>query len=163
MGGPPNNQRRVAGFPTPAKSPRVPFRNTQRSREVATAGVTSPCRLLSSGVLSPELFFRSRFHRWFAEGNILRDKCKHPVRRKVPAVRRRHKTSPRKPSRDGLPGSRPKHYCFNCFSIAATTSFESGVTSGSKRCTTFPLRSTRNLVKFHLISPRIPAAVSAVR
>ena len=26
------------------------------------------------------------------------------------------------------------NYCFSCFSIAAITSFESGVTSGSKRC-----------------------------
>ena len=26
-----------------------------------------------------------------------------------------------------------RDYCFNCFSIAAITSFESGVTSGSKR------------------------------
>ena len=42
-------------------------------------------------------------------------------------------------------------YLPNSFSIAPTTSFESGVTAGSKRCTTLPLRSTRNLVKFHLI------------
>ena len=34
-----------------------------------------------------------------------------------------------------------------------TTSGESGVTLGSKRATGFPLRSKRNLVKFHLISP----------
>src|ERR1019366_5564645 len=39
------------------------------------------------------------------------------------------------------------------FSIAALTSGESGVTAGSKRATTLPSRSTRNLVKFHLISP----------
>src|SRR5580700_11366592 len=44
-------------------------------------------------------------------------------------------------------------YCFSSFSIAEVTSGESGVTAGSKRCTTLPLRSTRNLVKFHLMSP----------
>ena len=31
----------------------------------------------------------------------------------------------------------------------------SGVLAGSKRATTLPLRSTRNLVKFHLISPAV--------
>jgi hypothetical protein len=56
-----------------------------------------------------------------------------------------------------------ENYYFNCFSIAAITSFESGVTAGSKRCTTLPLRSTRNLVKFHLISPVMPGPVSLVK
>ena len=37
--------------------------------------------------------------------------------------------------------------------MARVTSAESGVTSGSKRWTTLPLRSTKNLVKFHLIPP----------
>ena len=59
--------------------------------------------------------------------------------------------------------SRRAVYGFNCFSIAEITSFESGVTAGSKRCTTLPLRSTRNLVKFHLMSPAIPGSVSLVR
>ena len=52
---------------------------------------------------------------------------------------------------------------FSCFSIAAVTSCESGVTAGSKRCTTLPSRSTKNLVKFHLISPVMPGSVSLVR
>lgn len=46
-------------------------------------------------------------------------------------------------------------HCANVFSIAATTCGESGVISGSKRATIFPLRSNRNLVKFHLISPPV--------
>lgn len=46
-------------------------------------------------------------------------------------------------------------YWVSAFSMAATTCGESGVTSGSKRATIFPLRSTRNLVKFHLISPPV--------
>src|SRR5882724_811227 len=54
-------------------------------------------------------------------------------------------------------------YGFSCFSIASVTSFESGVTADSKRCTTLPLRSTRNLVKFHLMSPVMPGPVSLVR
>jgi len=62
----------------------------------------------------------------------------------------------------GLQGALSRLY-FNCFSIAPVTSFESGVTAGSKRCTTLPSRSTRNLVKFHLISPLIPEPVSLVR
>src|SRR4029077_4689598 len=46
---------------------------------------------------------------------------------------------------------------------AETTSFESGVTADSKRCTTLPLRSTRNFVKFHLMSPAMAAPVCLVR
>jgi hypothetical protein len=60
-------------------------------------------------------------------------------------------------------GARSDCDYFTSFSIAAVTSFESGVTAGSNRCTTFPSRSTRNLVKFHLISPAMPAPVSFVR
>ena len=37
------------------------------------------------------------------------------------------------------------------------------VTADSKRCTTCPLRSTRNLVKFHLISAAIDGSVCLVR
>src|SRR5882757_6075897 len=40
-------------------------------------------------------------------------------------------------------------------SMAAVTCGESGVTAGSKRSSGLPLRSNRNLVKFHLISPPI--------
>src|SRR5271163_4458415 len=40
-------------------------------------------------------------------------------------------------------------------SIAVVTCGESGVTAGSNRSTGLPLRSNRNLVKFHLISPPI--------
>ena len=39
--------------------------------------------------------------------------------------------------------------------MADVTSGESGVTLDSKRWTTLPLRSTRNLVKFHLMSPGV--------
>ena len=53
-------------------------------------------------------------------------------------------------------------YC-SCFSIAPVTSLESGVTAGSNRCTTLPFRSTRNLVKFHLMSPLMPRRVCLVR
>ena len=60
------------------------------------------------------------------------------------------------------PGFRSCSYC-NCFSIAAVISFESGVTAGSNRCTTFPFLSTRNFVKFHLMSPESPAPVCFVR
>src|SRR5271170_4357873 len=44
-------------------------------------------------------------------------------------------------------------YCLRAPSTAAITSGDSGVTLGSKRATGLPLRSKRNLVKFHLISP----------
>src|SRR5580658_9431910 len=37
--------------------------------------------------------------------------------------------------------------------MAAVTSGESGLTAGSKRAMGLPLRSKRNLVKFHWISP----------
>ena len=40
-------------------------------------------------------------------------------------------------------------------SIAVVTSAESGFTAGSNRATGLPLRSKRNLVKFHLMSPPI--------
>jgi hypothetical protein len=40
-------------------------------------------------------------------------------------------------------------------SMAAVTCGESGVTADSNRSTGLPLRSNRNLVKFHLISPPI--------
>ena len=52
------------------------------------------------------------------------------------------------------PNNRPVSYCkhvgsqMSVFSIAALTSGESGVTAGSKRATTLPSRSTRNLVLF---------------
>src|SRR5262249_52282186 len=68
----------------------------------------------------------------------------------------------RVPARSGNLINSSPDYC-NCFSIASVTSLESGVTAGSNRCTTLPLRSTRNLVKFHLISPDRPAPVSFVR
>lgn len=41
------------------------------------------------------------------------------------------------------------YFAATAFSIAAITSGESGVVAGSKRATTLPSRSTRNLVKFH--------------
>jgi hypothetical protein len=40
-------------------------------------------------------------------------------------------------------------YCLRTFSMDPITSGESGVTADSNRCTTWPLRSTRNFVKFH--------------
>jgi len=43
----------------------------------------------------------------------------------------------------------------SAFSMAPATSGESGVTLGSKRATTLPLLSTRNLVKFHWTSPPV--------
>ena len=49
------------------------------------------------------------------------------------------------------------------FSMAATSAGSSGSTEGPKRATTWPSASTRNLVKFHLISPRMPSAVCSVK
>ena len=50
-------------------------------------------------------------------------------------------------------GNRDEHtdtyLFFNAASTAVASSFESGSTGGSKRWITLPLRSTRNLVKFH--------------
>src|ERR1700679_2569820 len=54
-------------------------------------------------------------------------------------------------------------YCFTSFSISAITCGESGVTSGSNRATTFPFRSTKNFVKFHLMSPVTAGFASLVR
>ncbi len=47
-------------------------------------------------------------------------------------------------------------------STAAVSSADSGSTFGSKRFTTRPCGSTRNLVKFHFTSPLIPSDVSCV-
>lgn len=55
------------------------------------------------------------------------------------------------------------YFWLSCFSTAETTSVESGVTADSKRCTTLPLRLTRNFVKFHLMSPAIDGPVCLVR
>src|SRR5580693_9507671 len=44
-------------------------------------------------------------------------------------------------------------YCPRADSIADVTCGESGVVAGSNRATGLPLRSNRNLVKFHLMSP----------
>src|ERR1035441_7111360 len=46
-------------------------------------------------------------------------------------------------------------YCANAASTALSNSAASGVTAGSKRLITLPFVSTRNLVKFHLISPPV--------
>src|SRR5450755_337944 len=46
-------------------------------------------------------------------------------------------------------------YRLRAASIASTTGWASGFTAGSKRAITLPSRSTRNLVKFHLISPPV--------
>src|SRR5258708_1319597 len=65
-----------------------------------------------------------------------------------------------------LPQPRPSEsvYYFNAFSMAEVTSGESGVTLGSKRAITLPSRPTRNLVKFHLISPPVVGfALESVR
>jgi hypothetical protein len=48
-----------------------------------------------------------------------------------------------------------QNYRASAASMAAVTWGESGVTAGSKRATGLPLRSKRNLVKFHLMSPPI--------
>src|SRR3954463_10934240 len=53
------------------------------------------------------------------------------------------------------PKATSKPYFPSACSMTAVTSAESGVVAGSKRETTLPLRSTRNLVKFHLISPAV--------
>src|SRR5437879_231441 len=53
------------------------------------------------------------------------------------------------------PTSPTLRYFASAFSMAATICGESGVTSGSNRATTLPLRSNRNFVKFHLISPPV--------
>src|SRR5436190_11964838 len=57
------------------------------------------------------------------------------------------------------PDSKP-YFSARYFSIACDTSSLSGFTLGSKRATTCPLRSTRNLLKFHLISPAKSGFVS---
>ena len=57
----------------------------------------------------------------------------------------------------------PAAYCASSFSIADVTSGESGLVAGSKRFTTWPLRSTRNFVKFHLMSPARAGFASVVR
>jgi len=44
--------------------------------------------------------------------------------------------------------------------VVFTNPADSGVTADSNRETTFPLRSTRNLVKFHLISPAFFGSVA---
>src|SRR5215471_8750042 len=44
-------------------------------------------------------------------------------------------------------------YCCRAFSIACTTWSLSGFTCGSNLATILPCRSTRNLLKFHFISP----------
>src|ERR1039457_2492049 len=46
-------------------------------------------------------------------------------------------------------------YCANAASTDLTRSAASGVTADSKRLITLPFLSTRNLVKFHLISPPV--------
>src|SRR5258708_9685589 len=47
----------------------------------------------------------------------------------------------------------PAFYFPSADSTAAVTSGESGFVAGSNRATGFPLRSNRNFVKFHLMSP----------
>ena len=49
------------------------------------------------------------------------------------------------------------------FSIAEIIPGESGVVAGSNLCTTLPLRSTRNFVKFHWMSPATAGFASFVR
>src|SRR6476659_2651393 len=63
---------------------------------------------------------------------------------------------------DGAPAG-SAYFWLNCFSTAEITSVESGVTADSNRCTTLPLRSTRNFVKFHLMSRAIDGPVCLVR
>src|SRR5262245_46117613 len=48
----------------------------------------------------------------------------------------------------------------SAFSIAAVTSFAEGAVFGSKRAASLPSVPTRNLVKFHLISPAKLGSVS---
>src|SRR5947209_4162886 len=57
------------------------------------------------------------------------------------------------------PEAPPKSYR-RAFSIAPTISAESGFTGDSNRAITLPLLSTKNLVKFHLISPPNAGSVS---
>ena len=61
---------------------------------------------------------------------------------------RKHPTQDRRPFRRCL-------YFFSALVTASTKAGSSGVTAGSNRAITFPSRSTRNLVKFHLISPPV--------
>src|ERR1700677_224004 len=60
-------------------------------------------------------------------------------------------------------GALARSYCLISLAISAVICGESGVTSGSKRATTFPFRSTKNLVKFHLISPASAGFASLVK
>jgi hypothetical protein len=46
-------------------------------------------------------------------------------------------------------------YCAKAASTALTKSVDSGVTADSKRLITLPFLSTRNFVKFHLMSPPV--------
>src|SRR5579864_6110760 len=60
--------------------------------------------------------------------------------------------------------ARKLNYCFRADSMALTTLGASGFTAGSKRASTLPSRPTRNLVKFHLMSPPVVGlAVLSVR
>lgn len=56
----------------------------------------------------------------------------------------------------------PQAYCFSNFAMAEVTSGESGVVAGSKRSVTLPDLSTRNFVKFHLMSPATAGFASVV-
>jgi hypothetical protein len=67
------------------------------------------------------------------------------------------------PNQPGKDVPSPEAHCFSSFSIAPTTSGASGFTGDSKRATTVPLRSARNFVKFHLMSPIISGLARWVR
>lgn len=108
------------------------------------------------GILQLTQHFRSRVHRAFLQR--LQVKSCHWEWSGQSAVD--SKSSATSDHRSLITG-----HCYrgNCASIAVVTSLESGVTAGSKRSITVPFRSTRNFVKFHWISPAMPAPVSLVR
>lgn len=58
-----------------------------------------------------------------------------------------------------IAGGWNRAYC-KAFSMAATTCSLSGVTFGSNRAMTLPFLSTRNLLKFHFMSPAYSGFVS---
>src|SRR5262249_19328576 len=95
--------------------------------------------------------------------------CRRSLRQRIYLRRRRGQRSATPPSLcaprgcqrlHGVLGTNPAlSYC-SAFSIAPVISADSGVTLGSNRAITFPLRSSRNFVKFHWISPAVSGFAS---
>src|SRR4051812_9773537 len=108
---------------------------------------------------------RTRYRRPFATARLPSTPRQPRIAKTLLTLRRSrfHHHGLRKGARVACPfllGQMLNFYLPSACSIAAVTCAESGVTSGSKRETTLPLRSTRNLVKFHLISPEFLGSVA---